>query len=203
MKFIKLLPNILTIIRFIFIPFIIMAITFDNYIVALVLFILSSASDVLDGYIARKFDAISDIGKLLDPLADKLTQLSVLLTLFIKSIIPIWIVAIYFIKDFVLVAGASFLYGKQLVVSSKWYGKLSTVLLFLAVVSSLIIKIYDIPFNFATYIYWLAIIFGIFALLGYIEHFYKRGYLPKKEDLKKNSSSKQSKDKNEKQKTEK
>ena len=191
MKFIKLLPNILTIIRFIFIPFIIMAIAFDNYIVALVLFILSSASDVLDGYIARKFDAISDIGKLLDPLADKLTQLSVLLTLFIKSIIPIWIVAIYFIKDFVLVAGASFLYGKQLVVSSKWYGKLSTVLLFLAVVSSLIIKIYDIPFNFATYIYWLAIIFGIFALLGYIEHFYKRGYLPKKEDLKKNSSSKQ------------
>ena len=198
MKFIKLLPNILTIIRFIFIPFIIMAIAFDNYIVALVLFILSSASDVLDGYIARKFDAISDIGKLLDPLADKLTQLSVLLTLFIKSIIPIWIVVIYFIKDFVLVAGASFLYGKQLVVSSKWYGKLSTVLLFLAVVSSLIIKIYNIQFNFATYIYWLAIIFGIFALLGYIEHFYKRGYLPKKEDLKKNSSSKQSKDKNEK-----
>ena len=56
-KYIKLVPNILTIIRFIFIPFIVISISLNNYILALVLFTISSLSDILDGYIARKFDA--------------------------------------------------------------------------------------------------------------------------------------------------
>ena len=87
MKYIKLVPNILTVIRFIFIPFIIVALSLNNYILALVLFTVSSISDVLDGCIARKYNAITDFGKLMDPLADKLTQISVLITLYIKKII--------------------------------------------------------------------------------------------------------------------
>ena len=59
-KYIKLVPNILTVIRFIFIPFIVISIVLSNYILALVLFTLSSLSDVLDGYIARKYEAITD-----------------------------------------------------------------------------------------------------------------------------------------------
>ena len=187
MKYIKLIPNILTVIRFIFIPFIVIALSVNNYILALVLFTVSSLSDVLDGFIARKYDAITDFGKLMDPLADKLTQISTLLTLYVKRIIPFWIVLIVISKELILISGASFLYGKQLVVSSKWYGKLSTVLLYLAVVSSLIIRLFDLP-KFDLYIYGLAICLAIFSVFGYIEHFYKKGYLPKKEDLKKNSS---------------
>ena len=188
-KYIKLVPNILTVIRFIFIPFIVISIVLSNYILALVLFTLSSLSDVLDGYIARKYEAITDFGKLMDPLADKLTQISTLFTLYIKRIIPIWIVVIIILKELVLISGASFLYGKKLVVSSKWYGKLATVLLYIAVVSSLLIRLYDLP-KFDIYIYVLAIGLTIAALLGYIDHFYKKGYLPKKEDLKKNSNKK-------------
>ncbi len=186
-KFIKIIPNILTIIRFIFIPFIVLSIAYNNYILALVLFTVSSLSDVLDGYIARKFNAISDFGKLMDPLADKLTQISTLFTLYIKRIIPIWILIILIIKELVLISGASFLYGKQLVVSSKWYGKLATVLLYIAVVSSFLIRLFDLP-KFDIYIYILAISLTLCALIGYIEHFYKKGYLPNKEDLKKNSN---------------
>ena len=189
MKYIKLIPNILTVIRFIFIPFIVIALSLNNYILALVLFTVSSLSDVLDGFIARKFNAITDFGKLMDPLADKLTQISTLITLYIKKIIPIWIVLIVIAKELVLISGASFLYGKQLVVSSKWYGKLSTVLLYLAVVSSLLINLFDLP-KFDIYIYGLALILAVSSVFGYIEHFYKKGYLPKKEDLKKNSLNK-------------
>ena len=83
----KHIPNILTVIRFIFIPSIVVSIIYDNYLLALILFTLSSLTDVLDGKIARKYNAISDFGKLMDPLADKLTQLSVLLTLSIKRFI--------------------------------------------------------------------------------------------------------------------
>ena len=146
---------------------------------------------MLDGYIARKFNAITDFGKLMDPLADKLTQISTLTTLYVKRIVPFWIVLIVIVKEIVLISGASFLYGKKLVVSSKWYGKLSTVILYLAVVSSFVIHIYNINSNFDTYLYALAIFFTLFAMVSYIEHFYKRGYLPKKEDLKKNTSIKE------------
>ncbi len=184
-KYIKLIPNILTIIRFIFIPFIVISLCLNNYILALVLFTISSFSDILDGYIARKYDAITDFGKLMDPLADKLTQISTLFTLYIKRMIPIWIVLIVISKEIILISGASFLYGKQLVVSSKWYGKLSTVILYLAVVSSLLINLFNLP-KFDIYLYGLAICLTICSLFGYIEHFYQKGYLPKKEDLKKN-----------------
>lgn len=186
MKFIKIVPNILTVIRFIFVPFIVIALAAHNYPLAIVLFTVSSLSDILDGFIARKFDAISDFGKLMDPLADKLTQLSVLVTLTVQKIIPIWIVAIILSKDLLLICGASFLYGKDLVVSSKWYGKLATVLLYIAVVCSLFIKLFDL-YHFDVFIYALAIFFAIWALIGYFNYFYKKGYLPNKEDLTKKS----------------
>lgn len=182
----KYVPNILTILRFILIPFIVISIIFGNYFTALIIFIISSITDVLDGYIARKCQVISDFGKLMDPLADKLTQLSILLTLTYQGFIPIWIVAILILKESVMISGASFLYGKHLVVSSNWYGKLTTVLLFSAVVSSFAIKMYNLP-QFDIYLYTLSVIFAVFSLIMYYIHFYKEGYLPSKEDLKKTS----------------
>lgn len=182
----KHIPNILTVLRFLFIPSIIASLVYNNYLFALILFTLSSFTDVLDGKIARKYNAITDFGKLMDPLADKLTQLSVLLTLSFKNIIPIWIVVILILKETVMIAGASFLYGKSLVVSSKWYGKLTTVLIYIAVVSSFLINIFSLP-SFDIYIYILAIISAIFSLINYFIYFYGNGYLPNKEELKKQS----------------
>ena len=82
-----------------------------------------------------------------------------------------------------MIAGASFLYGKELVVSSKWYGKLATVLFYVAIVSSLAIKYFNISFKFDIYIYYLALGFTIFSLIMYFQAFYRDGYL-KKENLK-------------------
>ena len=89
-----------------------------------------------------------------------------------------------------MVSGASFLYKKKLVVSSKWYGKLATVLFYIAIVSSLFIEYWNKSispesplFGFDIYIYYLAIIITIFSLLMYFKKFYKEGYL-KKENLK-------------------
>ena len=63
-----------------------------------------------------------------------------LAALCIENIIPLWILFIVFLKEIIMIAGASFLYGKELVVSSRWYGKLSTVLFYAAIVASLIVK---------------------------------------------------------------
>ena len=64
----------------------------------------------------------------MDPLADKLTQISVLATLVFQKIIPFWILIIVLLKELLMIIGASFLYGKDVVVYSKWFGKLATVL---------------------------------------------------------------------------
>jgi len=179
----KHVPNALTIARFILIPFIIISLVNDNYISTFIFLTLSGLTDVLDGYIARKFDLISNFGKLIDPLADKSTQIAILTTLALKGFIPIWIIVIIFLKEFAMIAGASFLYGKELVVSSKWYGKLATVLFYIAIVSSLAIKYFNIAFKFDIYLYYLAIFFTLFSLCMYFHAFYAQGYL-KRENLK-------------------
>lgn len=134
----KYVPNILTMFRFVLIPFIFISIIQSNYIAAFVLLTISGITDILDGFIARKFNFITNFGKLIDPLSDKATQLSVLAALCIENIIPLWILFVVFLKEIIMIAGASFLYGKELVVSSKWYGKLATVLFYIAIVSSLL-----------------------------------------------------------------
>ena len=190
----KHIPNILTISRFFLIPFIIYFLILDNYPLAFIFLTLSALTDVLDGFIARKFNFITNFGKLIDPLADKATQISVLITLTFKDVIPFWMILVVALKEAAMIAGASFLYGKELVVSSKWYGKLSTVLFYIAIVCSFVIKYWNSiaqnPANsvsslpqFDLWIYYLAIIATIASLVMYYITFYKQGYL-KKENLK-------------------
>lgn len=191
----KHIPNMLTILRFILIPFIVVLIFQNNYMAAFIMLTISGITDILDGFIARKFNFITNFGKLVDPLADKVTQISVLVTLALKHIIPFWILVIVFLKEFLMISGASFLYGKELVVSSRWYGKLTTVLFYIAIVSSFLIynwnatliehPEYSMPTlpNFDLYIYYLSLIATIFSLAMYFKTFYQQGYL-KKENLK-------------------
>lgn len=181
-KIARQIPNILTIFRFILIPFIVINLVYDSYIAAFIIFTISGLTDILDGFLARKYNFITNFGKLIDPLADKCTQIITLGTLAIKDIIPMWIIIIVILKEFIMVAGASFLYGKELVVSSRWYGKLATVLFYIAIVCSLFIKQFDFSFDFSIYIYYLALISTIFSLIMYIKAFYMQGYL-KKENL--------------------
>ncbi len=173
----KNVPNILTLLRFVFIPFIVVALYFNNYITAFVLLTLSAITDVLDGFIARKYNLITDFGKLMDPLADKATQIVILIALGLKHIVPYWILCIIALKEFIMIAGASFLYGKDLVVSSKWYGKLTTVIFYLAIVSSLVIGYFKLSIRFDLYLYYTGVILTIFSLIMYFKSFYAQGYL--------------------------
>ena len=110
----KHVPNILTIIRFLLIPVIVGNIMNGHYIEGFIFFTISAITDVLDGFIARKFNFVSTFGKLMDPLADKLTQISVLYSLFAVNAIPFWILGIVVLKEFAMVIGAAFLMEKML-----------------------------------------------------------------------------------------
>lgn len=194
-KYLKYVPNVLTVIRFLLIPIIITLLSQGKYIDAIIVFSISGITDILDGAIARKFDLITNFGKLIDPLADKFTQLSMLIMLTVKRIIPLWIVIVVFIKEFCMICGASFLYKKELVVSSKWYGKAATTLFYIAIVVSLILKELEtsilasqpvgnnappLILYTAHPIYYIAIIMTLFSLAMYVKAFFVQGYLEKK-----------------------
>ena len=164
----KHIPNILTIIRFILIPVIFYFALQDNYIVAVIFLIISAITDVLDGYIARKFNFITNFGTLFDPLTDKLTQMATLLVLVIKSIIPFWILLIIIVKEILMITGATFLFKKETIaIPSRWFGKLATVLFYVAIFFSMIKKQFTLDYSFDMYIYYIALLFALFALVRY------------------------------------
>lgn len=159
------LPNTLTVIRFFLIPlfiFVFFSHLKFNYIIAIVIFLLSGITDILDGYIARKYNMVTKFGKLFDPFADKLMIIGVLWCLETKKFIPSIILYIVLLKELVMIVGSLFLYRRiNLVVSSNIYGKISTFLFYVAIIL-LLLKI-----RISLYFLIVAVIFALFALIVY------------------------------------
>ena len=124
-------PNLLSIVRIILIPFMIYIYLYQkDYFLAACVLAVSYASDIADGIIARKFDMISDIGKILDPLADKLTQASMLICISIGHKYGWALFALLFVKEMMVALAGYFAVRRTGVVSgAKWYGKVCTVAL--------------------------------------------------------------------------
>ena len=180
---IKHVPNILSVCRILLIPIIVILTLNNYYLLALIIFTISGLTDIIDGCIARNFDAISNVGKLLDPLADKLTQISMIASLVFADVIHPWILTVLLAKELVMIAGSAFLYGKNVIVYSRWYGKLATVLLYLAIVNSLLGKEFNVTsklyLNISTALYAVALFVTIFALLMYCRQLYLKGLIDK------------------------
>ena len=131
------LPNKLTVLRVIMIPFFVAALLYDGganqnmRYVAAALFIIASLTDMLDGKIARKYNMISDVGKILDPVADKFTQISMLFCL-VSRYAWLWYLVGFFVCKELLQAlmGYVVLRRKESVDGAQWFGKASTVVFY-------------------------------------------------------------------------
>ena len=132
----KYLPNINTIFRIFLVP--VFAVVFfseleHSRLLALGIFIIAGISDVVDGYIARKYNLISDFGKLMDPLADKLLQFTVALCVAKAEPALTWVVIFLFIKEITMFLGVTKLLNQsKIVVKSNWAGKLASTIYFVA-----------------------------------------------------------------------
>ena len=103
------------------------------------IFLIAGISDIIDGRIARKYDIITPLGKILDPVADKLMQCAVVLCLYIDGIVPIFILVIYFAKEIVLLTwGLVVIRSGRMVQGSKWYGKVGTVLIYAVMIPAIL-----------------------------------------------------------------
>lgn len=182
-----MIPNIITMIRLLTtIPLFLIIIKYGvNSIFPFILFLLIVLTDFLDGYIARKYHMITKFGKVLDPIVDKVLIITTTIALLIKGIIPVYSLLIY-VRDIIINIGAIIVMKKErLVLSSNVYGKIKTVLHFVAICLVLLLGKWNYYSLILLIISFLTLIpEGIFAYNLYLRKDKYERILNKKEQKK-------------------
>ena len=165
------IANRLTILRILLIvPFIIILIwkseDFSYRLIAFVIFGIASITDFLDGYLARKFNLITNFGKLMDPLADKILVLSSLMVFIELKYIPAWMVIVIIARDFLINGIRSLAASKGDVIAAGNLGKIKTTTQMIAIL--LIILLGKSQFNI--YIMLIPVIFTIWSAWEYVKN---------------------------------
>ena len=135
------IPNILSLTRIIIIiPFVLYFLN-DDYLLAATMLIISGLSDMLDGVVARRLNQITKLGKILDPVADKLTLTAVVICMGIKFPEIFILVVVLCVKDLSMLLAGSYLLKQGIEPpAAKWYGKLSTVVFYISVIIIVALK---------------------------------------------------------------
>lgn len=158
------IPNLLSLFRILTIPFFIYFYMKDMVYVAIIVLVVGGLSDCVDGYIARKFNQITELGKMLDPLADKLTQAAIAVCIAFKYPIIAPVLIFFIVKELIMLIGAAVLLKKGArPVAANWYGKLGTILFYLSVTVVVIMTLCSVPspaFEIVSYI-----LLGLTALI--------------------------------------
>ena len=136
-------PNRLTILRVILIPFFVVCLMLDKgdgvlRYMALGIFIVASLTDTLDGYIARKYDLVSNFGKFMDPLADKLLVCSAMICFIELGKMPSWVVLIIIAREFIISGFRLIASDNGLVIAASWWGKSKTIVQMVMIIGLLL-----------------------------------------------------------------
>ena len=166
------LPNKLTVLRVIMIPFFVAALLYDGganqnmRYVAAALFIIASPTDMLDGKIARKYNLVTNFGKFMDPLADKLLVCSALICMIELRELPAWMVIIIISREFIISGFRLVASDNGVVIAASYWGKFKTTFQMIGVV----LLIFNIPVlsTLTTIIVWIALALTVISLVDYI-----------------------------------
>ncbi len=167
------LPNKLTVARVILIPFFVFFLLFDPSNdafkwTALAIFIIASLTDMLDGKIARKYNLITDFGKFMDPLADKLLVCSAMIGLIELCRIPSWIVIIIIAREFVISGFRLIAADNGRVIAASYWGKFKTTFQMIMVILMIANIDHPVMHVLTTVIMWVALALTIISLVDYL-----------------------------------
>ena len=129
------IPNLLTIVRIALLPAVVWRFRRGDTIGALAVYLIAMLTDAADGIIARRWNQVTSLGKLLDPIADKLSLLTLLGLFVADGQIPLWVLCIVLLKEAALIAGGAFALHRGIVVSALPIGKVTTVKFILSIVA--------------------------------------------------------------------
>lgn len=169
------LPNKLTVLRVIMVPFFVFFMLTDvggaaNKWIALALFCIASLTDLLDGKIARARNLVTNFGKFMDPLADKLLVCSAMICLVAEGSLPAWVVIIIISREFVISGFRLIASDNGIVIAASWWGKFKTTSQMLMIIL-LILNLGENIYVFAVLeqvFIWLALILTVISLVDYI-----------------------------------
>ena len=159
--------NKLTLLRVILIPVFLVVLYLDfpfHMLIALMIFILASVTDFLDGYIARHYNQVTDFGKFMDPLADKLLVSSALICMIEMGMLPAWIVIIIISREFIITGFRLIAAEGGLVIAASWWGKIKTVTQMIMIILLLL----GVQGIIATILIFLATLFTVISGVDYI-----------------------------------
>lgn len=166
------LPNKLTIVRIIMIPFFVFFLLTDfvagSKWIATVLFCAASITDFLDGHIARKYNLVTNFGKFMDPLADKLLVCSALICLIALDRIPAWIVIVIISREFIISGFRLIAADNGVVIAASYWGKFKTASQMVTVIL-LVLNIQNTVFTvLGTVFIYISLVLTVVSLIDYI-----------------------------------
>ena len=161
-------PNVLTMIRLALVPVFVAVFRSGHHRWALAVFCAASLTDMLDGFLARKLNQISDFGKLFDPLADKLMVLTALICQGLAGVFPWEAIAIVAVKELFMMVGSVYMLEKGIVVSANYFGKTATV----CFIASLVLSFFhqelaERGWPLDQVLIWVAVGLAVLALIIY------------------------------------
>lgn len=167
------LPNKLTVLRVCMVPVFVFFMLWNGLgstgrYVAAVIFILASATDWLDGYLARKNNLVTDFGKFMDPIADKLLVCSALICLVEQGSLAAWMVIIIIGREFIISGFRLVASDKGVVIAASYWGKFKTVSQMIMVIL-LILDLGGVFNTIALVITWIALILTVISLVDYLK----------------------------------
>ena len=166
------LPNKLTILRVILIPFFVVFMLFDitgaaDKWIALVIFCVASLTDMLDGKIARKYNLVTNFGKFMDPLADKLLVCTALICLTSMNRLNVIVVLVIIAREFIISGFRLVASDNGIVIAASYWGKIKTVSQ-MALIIVLIIDLGGVWNVVGTVLTWVALLLTVVSLIDYI-----------------------------------
>lgn len=168
------IPNILCYLRILLVPvfiYVYFVVEKDTHYISVAILTISSLTDFLDGYIARKYNMITQLGKLIDPVADKLTQITVAIALVYKYPAYIWLVIIIFVKDLMLLLVGLHLFKKtgRHIAQAELPGKIATCVFF---VVSILLLAFSIASSIANIMIYVTVGLMFIAMIYYAKDLY-------------------------------
>lgn len=166
------LPNKLTILRVIMVPFFVFFMLTDvggavNKWISLVLFVVASLTDLLDGKIARKYNLVTNFGKFMDPLADKLLVCAAMICLVEMEKLAAWIVIVIISREFIISGFRLVASDSGVVIAASYWGKFKTVFQ-MAMIILLIADLGGVFDMIGTILVWVALVLTLISLLDYV-----------------------------------
>lgn len=165
-------PNILSYIRIALVPiFVVLFYSVEPIYYSMGVFMLACATDIVDGIIARKFNLITNLGKIIDPFADKLLKISTLICFVTSNIIPLWFLLVMLILDLFLLISGVIILKQGIIIKSNIFGKIGTTVVSLGV---FLCFFYEHLQNWNIYILYCGLAIVVIACLSYTVTYFKQ-----------------------------